>query len=316
MSASVTDDAVHLTWNLPTGNDAVTMYRILRHRPEEGEPEPLVYVDYTLSGATNYTDTAVEPGVRYVYSVQSVDFFGDLGEASEPVSVRVPDSNNPAGGAPTINGAAQVGQALTVDTSGITDADGLVGTSYAYQWIRSDGGVDTDIPGATNSTYALAPEDLGKTIKVRVSFTDDRGNEESVTSRATGAVIAAPPEPGLSLTDFEASEGQDVLASALNRVGDLGRKNNGNRGRAWYALETFAWHASGELRDGSLTWNDMTVKGSLLPGNWRVPAQRGRPHSSWGVLRQGRSQPRADNMDTYGGRESILPREGRHTVFR
>ena len=43
------------------------------------------------------------------------------------------------------------------------------------------------------------------------------------------------------------------------RVGNRGRKNNENQDRAWYATDTSAWHASGELRDGSFAWNDMTV---------------------------------------------------------
>ena len=66
-------------------------YRILRHRPELDESEPLVYVDYTDTPATSYTDTGVEPGVLYVYSVQAViNFLGDLGVASDPVEIRTP----------------------------------------------------------------------------------------------------------------------------------------------------------------------------------------------------------------------------------
>ena len=55
-------------------------------------------------------------------------------------------------------------------------------------------------------TYTLADRDEGKVIKVQVSFTDDAGNEETLTSAATDAVAAAEPaEPpakprGLSAT--------------------------------------------------------------------------------------------------------------------
>ena len=100
--------------------------------------------------------------------------------------------NSAATGAPTISGTAQVGQTLTASTSGIEDADGLDDVSYSYQWIRSDGSTDTDIAGATDSNYDLAQADQGKTIKVRVSFTDDRSNQESLTSAATGTVAARP----------------------------------------------------------------------------------------------------------------------------
>ena len=47
--------------------------------------------------------------------------------------------------------------------------------------------------GSDNATYTLVADDEGKAIKVRVSFTDDAGNnEETLTSAATEAVAAAP----------------------------------------------------------------------------------------------------------------------------
>ena len=66
--------------------------------------------------------------------------------------------------------------------------------SYSYQWISNDGSSDTDIEDATGSSYTLVAADEGNTIKVRVSFTDDRGNDETLTSSATAAV-AAQAEP-------------------------------------------------------------------------------------------------------------------------
>ena len=95
-------------------------------------------------------------------------------------------SNTLATGAPTISGTAQVGQALTASTSGIDDADGLDNVSFSYQWLSSR---DAEIDGATNSTYTLQSSDNGKVIKVRVTFTDDAGNDESLTSAGTSAVV-------------------------------------------------------------------------------------------------------------------------------
>ena len=95
--------------------------------------------------------------------------------------------NNPATGAPAITGPAQVGQTLTAVISSIMDADGLNTPGYTYRWIRVDGSIDADIPGATSSAYALVAADRGKTIKVRVSFTDDASFSETLTSAATAA---------------------------------------------------------------------------------------------------------------------------------
>ena len=98
-------------------------------------------------------------------------------------------------GAPTITGTARVGETLTAVTTGILDADGLTSPRYTYQWIRVNGS-EADISGANSSTYALDTADLGKTIKVKVSFTDDNGNAETLTSAATATVAAdtTPPE--------------------------------------------------------------------------------------------------------------------------
>ena len=100
-------------------------------------------------------------------------------------------ANSPATGAPIISGTARVGETLTVDTSGIDDADGIGNATFSYQWIAGT----TDISGATGSTYAPLVADLGKTIKVRVSFDDDQNNFESLTSAATAAVAAKPNSP-------------------------------------------------------------------------------------------------------------------------
>ena len=105
-------------------------------------------------------------------------------------------SNNPASGAPTISGTLEVRQTLTADISGIMDEDGLPFlVQFSYQWIRSDGTDDSDISGATDSTYKLEDADQGKTIKVRVTFTDEGGTEETLTSDATTAVAADTTGP-------------------------------------------------------------------------------------------------------------------------
>ena len=106
---------------------------------------------------------------------------------SEAMAAVEPKPNSPATGQPTIEGTAQVGETLTVDTSAIDDADGLDNVGYGYQWLADD----ADIAGATDPTYTLVDDDAGLTIKVQVSFFDDKSNPETLTSAVTAAVIAA-----------------------------------------------------------------------------------------------------------------------------
>ena len=110
------------------------------------------------------------------------------------IDVTAAGGNIPATGAPTITGTAQVGQTLTAVTTGIMDADGLTSATYMYQWIRANG-TEANIASANSSTYALVAADLGKTIKVKVSFTDDASNTETLTSAATATVTAATVTP-------------------------------------------------------------------------------------------------------------------------
>ena len=95
--------------------------------------------------------------------------------------------NQAPGGAPTIVGTAQVWETLRVDISSIMDADGLESASFRFQWLADEAA----IAGATSVRYTLTAAEQGKRIKVRVGFTDDAGNEETLTSAATEAVAAA-----------------------------------------------------------------------------------------------------------------------------
>ena len=221
LTATVSENAITLTWQEPD-NFYGPDYHILRHRPEEGEPGPLVYVDFTGTDATTFTDTDVEPGVLYVYQVRAtIDMFATLGEQSDSIEARVPEqetsdtqqaSHTPATGLPVISGTVQVGETLTASTSGIADADGLANVSYRYQWVRNDGSSDTDILDATGTSYTLVDADAGKTIKVKVTFTDDAGQEEILTGAGTSEVAAAPSPFTVSLENSPASHnGTDVF---------------------------------------------------------------------------------------------------------
>ena len=96
--------------------------------------------------------------------------------------------NRPATGAPLITGTATVGQELAVDVTGIEDEDGLHDIEYTYQWVR----VDAD------GTYTLTDDDLGKKVKIEVSFSDDFGSDEQRTSAPTETVVAAATAPTVS----------------------------------------------------------------------------------------------------------------------
>ena len=138
----------------------------------------------TSVGAEAYIYTWDHPVLNWTEG-DSVSVIIMEGETASPQGT---STNSPATGTPTISGSVQVGQTLTVDSSNVADQDGSDNATFAYQWARIDGTTDTDIQGGTGSTYTLTSDDEGKTVKVRVTFTDDAGNSESLTSAATAAV--------------------------------------------------------------------------------------------------------------------------------
>ena len=151
--------------------------------------------DTDIQDAAGSSYTLVDADEGKTIKVQ-VTFTDDAGHEETLTSAATASvearPNSPATGEPTISGTLQVRETLSASTSGIADTDGLSNVSYSYQWIRNDGSSDTDIQDAAGSSYTLVDADEGKTIKVKVSFTDDAGHEETLTSAATASVEAAP----------------------------------------------------------------------------------------------------------------------------
>ena len=121
-----------------------------------------------------------------------------LGVTCEPKTL-----NNDAVGQVVINFTEpKVGVTATADHSGITDADGKPTDekSFTYQWIRSNlDRNEEEIFAETHSIYTFEEADEDNWIKVRISFTDNAGNKEEVTSFRVGPIYANAEEGDLKL---------------------------------------------------------------------------------------------------------------------
>ncbi len=92
---------------------------------------------------------------------------------------------------PTITGTAQQGQTLTEAHGTWTGSP----TSYAYRWLECDslGNTCTPIPAATNQTYVPVSGDVGHTLRVQETASNEGGAGVPATSLATAAVLAVSP---------------------------------------------------------------------------------------------------------------------------
>ncbi len=189
--------------------------------------------DSEISNATSstYTLTDVEQDAIIKVRVSFTDDGYAESRTSEPTGAVEPRPNQPAAGAPAITGTTQVGETLTADTSVISDPDGLDNVSFTYQWLADE----VAISSATSSTYTLTDDDLNKTVKVRVSFTDDAGHDESLTSEATAQVAAAPNQTDQQNQDNTASY---AIPSVTLTVKHFGYGDVGGNSDAHLADET------------------------------------------------------------------------------
>ena len=195
------------------------------HPGDGGSPLTRNFIEYRVEGTTDWTNwyrgetptqvtrtviTNLAAATAYDVRVHATNAIGNSQWVQSATAFSTL-AGTAATGAPTITGTAQVGETLAVDLTGIEDADGLTSPTYTYQWIQVDG-TEADIAAANLSTYTLDDADLGKTLKVRVTFDDDAGNTETLTSAATATVTPAAGAPGsptnLSVT---AGVGQVVL---------------------------------------------------------------------------------------------------------
>ena len=145
-----------------------------------------------------------------------------------------------------------VGEALVADTFGISDADGKpsVPQGFTYQWVRVDGGDDTDIDGATAPFYYPTAADVGKSLKVKVEFEDENGvSEGPLTSAASAAIADSDSVKVLWSTTMTVGiqEGQAVDVLGYSRATNLGSLADGGftQGGTDYTVEGVSYFTLG-----------------------------------------------------------------------
>jgi hypothetical protein len=198
-----------------------------------------------ISGATTSTLVLGQAQVGKAISVRAsyTDNAGNAESVTSSATAAVANVNDSPTGAVTITGTAVKGQTLTASNT-LADADGIPSSgagAIAYQWLA--GG--TAITGATGSTYTLTQADVGKTISVRATYTDNGGAAESVTSTATAAVANVNISPTGAVTiSGTATQGQTLTAA--NTLADADGIPSSGAGAISYQ-----WLADGTAISGS-----------------------------------------------------------------
>ncbi len=97
-------------------------------------------------------------------------------------------------GTASISGTLKYGETLSASLDSGNNSGDL-----NYQWMRGDSNID----GATLATYVLAQDDIGNTIKVKITSTHETG---TITSESTAAIEKVDSVPSVGVTPVEVSK--------------------------------------------------------------------------------------------------------------
>ena len=199
-----------------------------------------------LSGEIRQSFTPRERHVGRQLRVQLsyVDGQGNLETILSPPSSQVQNVNDKPNGAPQLVGAAMEEDSLVVDTSMISDDDGL--GNFSIVWQRSSTKTDWQaFPEVAGEVLPLSQRHVGYSYRAVVSYKDGHGTKELlVTSPSETVRNVDDPVQGEVLITGKATEGETILVST-NGVSDedgiasmsIGWEASTD-GRNWRAIET------------------------------------------------------------------------------
>jgi len=181
---------VQVSWPAATDNVAVTGYTVTR--APQNDPEAVVTVASVNAATRNFTDSGLNPGESYVYTILARDAANNLSlPLSGGVALPAPDTQAPSAPANLQSSTTTTSIAISWDAS--VDNTGVTG----YQ-IWRDGVLHVTVNGTTLSftDSGLAPEE-SHTYMVRAL--DAAGNSSDNSAdlvAATTPDLQAPSMPG------------------------------------------------------------------------------------------------------------------------
>ncbi len=195
------------TW---TGSEPIDyVYRWFRC-DGRGAPDASDCRRITNAADATYVARQADAGFRLRSQVTGTNDDGSDTATSNPTEVI--QSARPANSAePSISGTPTVGQRLTANRGTWV---GEAPITYSFQWLRCATAGDNcaEIPGANDNQYLVAANDVGRTLRVRVTARNDVGARSALSDQTAVVRDQTQPPPPPS--------GSSVAVGDLRAAGD------------------------------------------------------------------------------------------------
>jgi hypothetical protein len=135
-----------------------------------------------------------EVGFAYRAIVSYVDAFGTTEALVTPATNMVQNIDDPVEGEVLVVGQTKKGQRLQIDTSNLSDDDGIA--NVRSTWEMSDNGRSwVSIPDVYGNSMTLAQAHVGSLIRIRAIVVDSFGSETTLFSQPTSLIQNVNSKP-------------------------------------------------------------------------------------------------------------------------
>jgi hypothetical protein len=192
------------TW---TGSPDTYVYRWFRC-DGRGEPDASDCRRITNASGATYVARLADAGFRLRVQVTAANADGSGTATSNPTEV-ITSARPTNTTEPTISGSPVVGNRLAANRGTWVGEQPI---TYSFRWLRCNTGGEncSEIGNATDNEYVVVANDVGRTLRVRVTARNDEG-ARSALSNPTAVVQQAGSPP---------SGGNTVAAGELRATGD------------------------------------------------------------------------------------------------
>lgn len=212
-------------WLAQTTSAGTAGVLLLRDPADDQPAKPASDYD-SFSGANNSGIALVKPVGGWKAPVTEVEYLCLFDAGSWPTASA---TTLPAGCAArpvpipiagwAVSAGGQAGTPLQAEPGTWENAD-----SFGYAWQRCTGGTCSPIPGATGQSYTPTDADVGATLQVVVTGTNNDGESDRVVATAPAAVVAGPAKASPASATLPTSIGQ-VVKGLPSAKACLSRRN-------------------------------------------------------------------------------------------